>query len=120
MDSSKENQLDKMKGPVVLGAAAIATIVGVGILWQQSKSSPTATPATVAKASIAPAAMSPAPVVASLATTPVPKPVVAEPWTASERDQKKVRETARDNALKTLGQPMATFCKPEARRDLVN
>jgi len=112
LDAMKQISLDTMKRAGVVGAIVVGTALGMTILWPHGKDTPPGALPTAANAS-------PAPDVAAVAEPPAVTLVSAAPWEASEPGHKKARESARDAALKSLGVPMATFCKAEARRKLV-
>jgi hypothetical protein len=112
LDAMKKVSLDTMKRAGVVGAIVIGTALGMTILWPHSKDTPPGALPTAANAS-------PVPAVAAVAEPPAVTLVSAAPWEASEPDHRKTRDSARDAALKSLGLPMATFCKAEARRKLI-
>jgi hypothetical protein len=112
LDTMKKISVDTMKRSALGGAVIVGTALVFTLLWPDGKSTPPAALPTAANAS-------PVPAVAAVAEPPAVTLVSAAPWEASEPDHRRTRESARDAALKSLGPPMSTFCKADARRKLV-
>ena len=115
MDTPQNYLMNTVKHPVLVGVAVVAAVIGGSLLWaQQGKSTTTPAPMKVAaNSSTSTPAM-------SAAMPSAMTPIAADPWAATERNQKKARDAARDAALHALALPPTQFCRAEGRRNLVN